>query len=252
MSFDVTVLGSAGTHPGPGRACSGYLFRADGTQVLVDAGNGSTCNLQEVTAFERLDAVIVTHRHADHSIDLIGMYYALKFHDDGPQTVDLYAPTSVMTHLTAFLSEDTAFQFGDVFRHHPLEPGDRMEFGPMVVDAFDANHPVPTVSVRVSCEGKVATYSSDTAGNDALVEAARDSDLFLCEATWLGPPQDLPPGVHLTGAQAGEYATRAGAKRLVLTHLWPANDPADSLEEASRTFRGNLSLAEDRQVWNLT
>jgi ribonuclease BN (tRNA processing enzyme) len=91
VTFDVTVLGCSGSHTGPGRACSGYLVRADGAQLLVDCGNGSTANLQRVTRPEDLDAILITHRHVDHCVDLIGMFYALRFHPKGPQPIELYA-----------------------------------------------------------------------------------------------------------------------------------------------------------------
>lgn len=251
MGFDVTVLGCSGTHPGPGRACSSYLFRAGDVQLLVDCGTGSTMNLQCHTSFTELDAILVTHEHADHCVDLIGTYYALRFHPDGPRSIPLFAPAGVVERLSSLLPGEATFGFGDAFPLTEVDLSDRFSVGPMEVELFPSLHPVPTVSVRVSCDGRVAAYSADSGGGEMLVDAARDADLFLCEASWQGDQDAMPEGLHLTAAEAGRIGTRAGVERLVLTHLWPQNDPDRSLEEARRTFLGPLALAGDNQTWLL-
>lgn len=251
MSFDVTVLGSSGSHTGPGRACSGYLVRADGSQLLVDCGNGSSANLQRVTRPEDLDAILITHRHVDHCVDLIGMFYALRFHPAGPQPIELYAAPEVVDTLTGLLSHDSALEFREVFHVTEVTGGDRFDVGPMHVQLADAIHPVPTVSCRVEVDGVSLVYSSDSAGGPALVELARDADLFLCEATWQGDGEGYPDGMHLTAREAGRLATEAGAHRLVLTHVLGSLDRNRSLAEAQETFSGDLALADDLRSWLL-
>jgi ribonuclease BN (tRNA processing enzyme) len=91
VGFSLHVLGSAGSHTGPDRVCSGYLLEADGTRLLVDCGNGASAMLQRFCEFDDLDGIVITHRHVDHCIDLIGMYYALRFHADGHKSLRLYA-----------------------------------------------------------------------------------------------------------------------------------------------------------------
>lgn len=248
MSLELTVLGSSGSHSAPGSACSGYLVSADGTHLLLDCGNGSTANLQRHVRFTDVDAVLVTHRHIDHCVDLIGMFYALRFHRDGPRSVDLYAPPGVVETLTGLLSADSQLEFREVFRCKEIGAGDRLEIGPLIVDLFDSVHPVPTVSVRITCEGRVLTYSSDSAGGPALLEAARDADLFLCEATWQGAAEDLPPGIHLVAGEAGALASEAGVDRLLLTHILGSLDRHVSLAEATETFGGTVRLAADNAV----
>lgn len=252
MAFDITILGSAGTHTGPGRACSSYLLRADGYRLLVDCGNGSTANLQQLVPFSQMDAVLITHRHADHCVDLIGMFYAMKFHAGGTKRIPFYAAPEVSETLAMFLSTDSQMQFADAFPHTEIHAGERYEFGPMTVDLFHSIHPAPTVSLRVACEDRIFAYSSDSAGGPDLVECARDADMFLCEATWQGPVDDWPEGIHLTAATAGAIGTQAGVKRLVLTHVLPSVDRMRHLEEAATEFDGDLALADDLQVWTLT
>jgi ribonuclease BN (tRNA processing enzyme) len=251
VTLDVTVLGSAGSHTGPGRACSGYLLRSGGSQLLVDCGNGSTANLQRFTRPEDLDAILVTHRHVDHCIDLIGMFYALRFHTRGPQPVRLYAAREVVDTLTGLLSHDSAFGFREVFDVREVVGGDRFEVGPMAVSVVDTVHPVPTVASLIEVDGARVVYSSDTAWCDDLVDLARGADLFLCEATWQGEAADLPPGMHLTARDAGRLATAADVRRLVLTHILGSLDPDRSLAEARETFAGDLAVAADLRTWRL-
>lgn len=249
MALELTILGSAGSRTGPGRACSGYLVTAGDTRVMLDCGNGSTANLQRHMPFDELDAVVITHRHADHCVDLIGMYYGLKFHQEGARHVPLYAAPEVLDMLTAMLSRDSAFEFKEAFPTTHVDAGDRFTVGDIEFELFASRHPVPTVSVRMQAEGKVLTYSSDSYGGPELLAAARDADLFLCEATWQGDLEDHPAGIHLTARAAGEVAREAGVGHLLLTHLWPDMDRDVSLEQCAETFDGPLDLAEDNQVW---
>lgn len=251
MSLEVTVLGSSGSRTGPGRACSGYLFEAGGTRVMVDCGNGSTANLQRRLGFRDLDAVLITHRHADHCVDLIGMFYELKFGGDGPTKMQLYAAPEVDDMLAGLLSHDSALEFRELFPCQVVDGGDTLEVGELAFEFFPSVHPVPTVSVRVSAGGRTVCYSADSHGGPDLVEAARGADLFLCEATWLGDMSEWPEGLHLTASGAGAVATRAEVDRLVLTHLWPDNDRERALAECRREWSGALALAEDNESWTV-
>lgn len=251
MSLELTVLGCAGSHTGSGRVCSGYLVTADDTRLLVDCGNGSTANLQRFCRFDELDAVLVTHRHVDHCIDLIGMYYGLRFHREGAKRIDLYAPDEVVATLKSLLSTDSALGFDEVFDVHRVTGGDTVDVGPLHLALADSVHPVPTVSVAIEHDGRRLVYSSDSAGGPALVDLARGADLLLCEATWQGDASDYPPDMHLTARGAAEVAREAGVDRLVLTHVLGSLDPARSVTEAAEVFHGPLEAAADLSHYRL-
>jgi ribonuclease BN (tRNA processing enzyme) len=113
------------------------------------------------------------------------------------------------------------------------------------------NHPVETFGFRFSYRGRSLAYSADTGESDALAGLARGADLLLCEASFLTGP-GLPRDLHLTARQAAEQAARAGAARLVLTHLVPWNDQRRTLEEASEVrFGGEVALAASGSRWSL-
>lgn len=251
MSFELLVCGASGTYPGRGRACSGYLLRTADTRVMLDCGNGSTSLMQRETAIDALDAVIITHRHHDHWADLVGIYYALRYHPEGQRSIDVYAPPGTQEFVAQLFSRDSAELFDEVCEFHDVEDGDTVTIGDLDLRFAASEHVVPTVSVRVEHAGAVLTYSSDSAGGQELVDIARGADVFLCEASWLGDPDDWPDGVHLTAREAGEHARRAGVGRLVLTHLWPQNDRDLAHREAAKAFDGPVDVADDGRVWQV-
>jgi ribonuclease BN (tRNA processing enzyme) len=251
MGLELTVLGCAGSHTGVGRACSGYLVRSGDTRVLLDAGNGSTANLQRFVGFADLDAIVISHRHVDHCVDLVGAYYALKFGPDRDARLPVYGAAEVDEALAAFMRRDTALEISDVYDLHTVAGGDTIDLGAMRLHIADAVHVTPAISVRIEVQGASMVYSGDTAGVPELVELARDADLLLCEATWAGDQEDYPPGIHLTGRDAARVARDAGVGRLLLTHVIGATDRDRLLAEAREVFDGPIELAEDLDVHRL-
>jgi ribonuclease BN (tRNA processing enzyme) len=249
--MQLTVLGSAGTHPGPDRLCSSYLVSHEGFRLLLDCGNGSLSNLQRVIDVSCLDAVLISHLHPDHFADLYGLYYALRFHPEGPLQVPLYGPTRTHEFVTQLLPEESASTFADYLPATAVGPGDRLALGPLQVRLFPAHHPAPALAVRVEAAGRVLAYSGDSAWTPDLIDCARDADLFVCDSSWLERDRPHPEGIHMTGAEAGRIAQDAGAARLLLTHIYPRNDPEDLAAEASGTYHGEIMVAHDLDVIEL-
>lgn len=251
MSATLTVCGSAGTAIGPGRACSGYLLTAGDTRIMLDCGNGSLANLQLRCGVTDLDAVVLSHCHPDHFADLYCLYYALRFHPDGTQTVPVHAPAGAEEFIVQLLGGDSQHTFGDVCRFGVTAAGDKLEIGPFALEFHEANHPVEALATRIVVGDKIVAYSGDSHVTPALVECARGADLFVCDATWLERQRPLPDGVHMTGLEAGRLAAEAGVATLLLTHVFPSNDPADVAAEASRVFDGEILVARDLQEIDL-
>ena len=232
----VDVLSSAG-----GRS-SAYLLRQHDTAVLVDCGPGTAVSLARSGWLGRLDAVVITHEHADHAADIIGLAYARRFPDPLPR-IPLLAPAStlsVLSRLDELFAVPTLPQMAHTIAASFEPEALKMDGSPAAIAsqlrlaAYPARHAVPSAALRFSAAQQTITFSSDTGTCDALTEAAANADLFLCEATYLkASRQELDHG-HLTPELAAATASRAGARRLVLTHLARASDAAAAVTAARR------------------
>jgi ribonuclease BN (tRNA processing enzyme) len=223
---------------------------ADGFRLLLDLGNGALGALQRYSGLYDVDAICLSHLHADHCLDLCSYTVARRYAPGGARPpIPVYGPAGTAERMTRAYSMEPGPEVRAAFGFQTLVPGSR-GIGPFRVTTDHMNHPVETFGVRLEHAGRALTYSADTGESAALQALARDTDLLLCEASFLDEP-DLPPDLHLTGRQAGEHAKRAGAARLLLTHLVPWNDPERSLAEASQAFAGPVTLAASGQVVDL-
>lgn len=245
MGVSLTVCGSAGTHPGPARSCSSYLVHAGDDRLVLDLGNGSLRNLMQRCDVADLDAVILSHLHPDHCVDIYGLYYALRFHPSGSGSVDVYGPSGGGSHLAQILGDPSEPSFYEILRFRDAAAGDVFEVGAMTVRLFAAEHPVTTIASRIEVDGKVLAFTGDSAPTTRLVECAQGADVLLADATWQESDRPLPAGIHMTGREAGDLAAAAGVTRLVLTHILPTNDPAVTAAEAAEAFDGEILLATD-------
>ena len=239
--MQLTVLGCAGSFPGPESACSAYLLQAEGFTLLVDFGSGSLSALQRYADLYRVDAILLTHLHCDHRLDAGSYVVVRRYAPSGPlPPVPVYAPAGAPDRIAAAYSAE-AEPVDDVYTFFSLQPG-TFPVGPFTVTADRVNHPIETYGLRIEHGGRVLAYSSDTAPCEALLRLAQDADLFLCEASYLDGVQN-PPGLHLTGREAGEAATKASVGRLLLTHLVPAwAAEASTVEAAAAAFAGPVDV----------
>ena len=225
--------------------CSSYLVESDNYRLLLDCGNGSLSNLQRRCDVGDVDAIIISHLHPDHFADLYGLYYALRFHRDGPRSVPVYAPAGAWEFAAQLI--DSADTFAQTCRFETATAGDVLRLGPLTVTLFASNHPVETLASRVEGAGRVLAYTGDSAPTQNLMHAGRDADLLVADATWFERERPLPTGVHMTGFEAGRTAAEAGAARLMVTHVYPSNDPQETAAEASGAFDGEIIVAHDLQ-----
>jgi ribonuclease BN (tRNA processing enzyme) len=246
----LTVLGCAGSFPGPHSACSAYLVEAEGFRLLVDFGTGALGALQRYGDLYGVDAIILTHLHPDHMLDACSYVVARRYCPDGQlPPVPLYGPAGVADRLHAVYGYfEPALE--DVYDFHELSSG-VFQIGPFAITAELMDHPVETYGVRITHADRSLAYSSDTGPCDALIKLAQDADALLCEASYLESP-DNPPHLHLTGMDAGEHATRAGVKRLLLTHLVQAwGDEESTIAEVRSAFTGPLDVVRAGSVYEI-
>jgi ribonuclease BN (tRNA processing enzyme) len=253
----LTVLGCAGGIPTPSNPNTALLLRAADTAVLIDFGHGAMGALQRHLDPEDLDAVVVTHLHADHTADLPALLVQRRYNPVGREErrpLPLHAPDGAIERIgTAYAptaearaSEDAS----DVFDHRPLRAGESFRIGPLTFHTHEVEHTVEAFGFRVEDGASTFAFSGDSgpcAGVDALAAGA---DLLMIEATWETRP-GLPPHNHMTGTQAGEAAARAGAGRTLLTHNPTWRDADEVFAEAAAVYGGPLEWARAGETYEV-
>lgn len=243
----LTVVGCSGSVPSPSSAASCYLLQADHGghtfSLLLDLGSGAFGPLQSHVSAEDVDAVALTHLHADHVLDMTALYVARKYGPGGPAPViPVHGPSATASRLAAAYGLPAEPGMTGEFDFMPWQSETTTTIGPFSVRVARVVHPVEAYAVRVEQGGRSVVYSGDTAPSAALVDLAAGADVLLCEASF-HENGDNPPDLHLTGREAGEHARLAGVGRLVLTHVPPWTDRDEVLAEARSVFGGPVELA---------
>ena len=189
--MEVTVLGCAGGYPSPGNPASGYLVRDGSDALWVDAGSGTFAELQRHLAPADLTGVVLTHRHADHCTDLIGLFVHLKY-DIGRTGLPVMAPPDTRSLLEPF----AGFGFGATFEWDEVDDGDTRVLGDVEFTFSRTDHPVPTVALDIAAAGRRVVYTSDTGPRWSVSSFAPGADLVISEATYNS--KAMGAALHLT------------------------------------------------------
>ncbi|SPT75164.1 ribonuclease Z [Arcanobacterium haemolyticum] len=264
----LTIIGCSGSMSGMESAASSYLIQADGLDVngltrtfsiVVDFGPGAMGQLLRYVDPARVDAMFLSHLHADHCADMVGMQVYRRWYPEGalPQ-VPVYSPGDGAARTRGLSDDDPAETYETEFDFHQVHAGDVVNVGPLRVEFFTAWHTVPTLALRISGPSEdpelgrdvVLTYTGDTDTAPSVADAERDADLVLSEAAF-EEGRDTVRGVHLTGLRAGEIAAEAGARRLVLTHLQPWTNADKNVADARMAFTGDIQVAKPGAVYTL-
>jgi ribonuclease BN (tRNA processing enzyme) len=258
----LTILGAGPAAPNVGGACSGYLLQEADTAVLMDCGSGIAGRVAERVPPHRLHGVAISHFHPDHYFDLVPLYYMIKFGEPRPVgnggLVPLYVPPGGQAFLRQIgeMIAARAAMFEDVFKVCEYAPGLDFPMGQLTFTFHPVQHYVPSHAMRVrSSGGATLVFSSDVGPCPALVEAARNADLFMCESALVDHSQDevdpLKRG-HMSAGEAGSAARAAGAHRLMLTH-YRSSDQLDAQhrEAAEQAFGAPVELAKEGHTYDV-
>ena len=263
----ITVLGKSPSWQDAGGACSGYLVEEGETCLLIDCGNGVFSKLRRYRDYVAVDAIVISHLHADHFLDLVPFAYALTYAPrqqpvpvdrwpgtDAPARPRLHAPkgaTETFRRVVGAWGNEDLIEAA--FALQEYAPADTLEIGPLRVRFHEVPHFLPTCAMAVSSTlngGGRFVYGADSAPTDELVRFADGADLLMIEATLPRPERQGVRG-HLTPAEAGEHGQRAHVGRLVITHISDELDELWARREAERTFAGPVSVAREGAVYEV-
>lgn len=248
--MEVTVLGGSAAGASPGQGCSGYLVEHAGAHIVLDLGPGTFPELRRHVDFRTLDAVIISHLHLDHMLDIFTLRYALAYNPiPAPTPIPVWAPPGGRQFLfdaaRVFAGEEGAASFYDVFVIREYDPTATLPIGPLTLRFRPTVHFIPCWAIRVSTEHDGDLFfTADTGPSADLLPLASGANLVISEGT--ATPDDETPIAsrgHLTPAEAGRLARDAGAQLLLLTHLWAENDLFRAVQEAEAAFGGPVVLA---------
>lgn len=248
--MQITVLGKSPSWPDAGGACSGYLVESANTKLLVDCGSGVFGKLRERRDYGELDAIVISHFHGDHCLDLMPFAYALTYSprwsgaNPAPRP-RLIVPTGggdLLCQIAGVLGPGETIV--NAFEVSEYEPTQTVKVGEFELNFCPVPHYIPTFAISVTAAGEDGrfTFGADCAPNQQLIDFASGSDLLLIEATLREPEGDEPRG-HLTATEAGQHGRAANVGRLVLTHISDELDQELSVAEAAEAFGGEVTLA---------
>ncbi len=221
------------------------MLQSGGLNILIDCGSGVLGQLQNYINLEKIDAVVLSHYHADHVADLHCLQYAVRvLMDLGKRR----APLAVYGH-----NEDHHFaglDYLEFSKGYAIDADTPLVIGDTTFTFWRNVHPDPCFSMRVENNQRVLTYISDTEWDGGLVEAAHGSDLLICESSLYNEGKGIIRG-HLTAGEAGKIAEEAQAARLVLSHLPHFGNHRNLVKQAAAVFHGPVELAETGRGWEI-
>jgi ribonuclease BN (tRNA processing enzyme) len=258
----VTVVGCSGSVPGPRSAASCYLVEAEGDgsrtwRVLLDLGSGALGPLQQYLDPREVDAVLLSHLHPDHFLDLCGLYVMIKHApragpaNDPPRRIPVWGPAGTGGRLAQAYGLAGGRDMSAELDVREWSDGGPVRVGPLTVTPIRVRHPVPAYGLRVEQTGRVLAYTGDTDSCQALDRLCADASVMLADAAFVDGV-DQVRGIHLSPARAAQAALDAGGvRRLVLTHLPPWVDAEEGARQARRVWLGPLDVAEPGAVYQV-
>ncbi len=265
--MQVVLLGTGFPRPSADRAGPAAAIVIGDKTFVVDAGRGVVMRLASAKLpLSGVQCVFLTHLHSDH-IDGLPDLYNTPWVLGRTKPFELYGPEGtpeIADAMLKFFAADIHIR-ADLTEMHPREgarinthvvhEGVVYEDSSVRVTAFAVDHrPVePAFGYRFDSGGRVIVISGDTRPSDNLIRYAKGADVLVHEAyleeyfshSDTSEVAARLRAYHTTAEQAGQVATSAGVKLLVLTHLIPGDNDAEFLRRASQTFKGRVMVGHD-------
>lgn len=242
-SFQLDVLGAGPAYTDrPGAAGAAYLLRTGSSAIVLDLGQGSFPRLAAQIEPSSLDAVVISHLHPDHFIDLVSLRHYLRWEFEPARHVRVIAPVGLETRIDA-LHDDPGFTAASL-DVEPIVVG-VMDIGEIHLEAARVTHTADSHAFRVSVGGGSVglVYSGDCGRAEDLDALVRAGDAILSEVSFGAGPV-THDALHLDGPAVGALAARTGAGRVLLTHFRMGFDPAATVATVAAAYRGPIDLVE--------
>ncbi|MCP3761617.1 MBL fold metallo-hydrolase [Domibacillus sp. A3M-37] len=238
--MNITILGCWGGFPKANEASSGYLIEQDGFKLLIDCGSAVLSKLQNHLKPAELDAVIISHYHADHIADIGVLQHAL--------LIDSFTDKMRNEPLPIYGHNESdgfgALTYKNITKGIAYDPKNALHAGPFSISFLKTDHPAPCYAIKITDGNDTVVYTADTAYKKELSSFAVGADVLLAESNFYKGMDGASAG-HMTAEQAGMLAREAGVKTLVLTHLPHFGELDQLTREASEQFNGTILLAEE-------
>jgi ribonuclease BN (tRNA processing enzyme) len=252
MTLRLTCLGGSAAWPNPGQGCSSFLVESGETSILVDAGPNTLLELRKHIKYSTVDAIIISHCHADHILDLVPYRYGLVYGPEKPdRPVPLWLPpggVQLLNRLAMALGSDAeqpAEFWTTVFEPMEYDPGDELSVGGVTISFQRTEHAVECYAMRLHGPDQASlTYTADTGSIDNLVTFAEKCDILVAEATLPESDDAQTSAGHLMPSQAGLLASSAGVTRLVISHLWAERPDEVVMESARAKYSGEILISK--------
>jgi ribonuclease BN (tRNA processing enzyme) len=241
-ALELTVLGAGPAYTDrPGATGAAYLVRDGATTILLDLGQGAFTRFAGATEPSRVDAVVISHLHPDHFVDLVALRHYLRYQFDPVRRVRVLGPAGLADRLDALHAEagftSAALDVED------LRPG-RIEVDGTPIQVARVRHTDDSHGFRVGREDVPGlVYSGDCGRAEDLDQFVRPGDTILCEVSF-GPGPVPADAEHLDGPAVGALAARTGAGAVLLTHLQMGFDEAATVASVRARFDGPVALVE--------
>ncbi|HLR24127.1 MAG TPA: MBL fold metallo-hydrolase [Pseudogracilibacillus sp.] len=239
----LTVIGYWGGFPAAEGASSAYMIEKEGFTLLLDMGSGALMTLQKYKKASELDAVILSHYHADHIADIGVLQHALfveSFIHDSVKTVPIYGHTVDRNAFRQLNDKKTeAMIYTD---------NETLKLGPFFIRFLQTNHPVPCFGMRITDGTHTIVYTGDSGYQNSWIPFSKDADLLLADCNFYASQISSDAG-HMTSHEVAQIATEAQVKELILTHLPHYGDHTQLVNEAATLYSGKIQLAQEGLVW---
>ncbi len=239
----LTVIGYWGGYPAKGEASSTYVLEKDGFMLLIDIGSGGLSILQKYKTVSEIDAVIISHYHADHIADIGVLQHAILVQsllNETDRKIPIYGHTENEAEFEKLNHDYTVAK-----EYRPMEA---LNVGPFFIRFLRTSHSVPCFGMRITDGKKTLVYTADSAFQEEWIPFCRDADALVSDCNFYAGQEAAKAG-HMTSKEAAKIAQEANVQELILSHLPHFGNHEQLIEEAHQLFTGGISLAYEGYEW---